>query len=482
MGRPGVRSPAPGPRRRAVALAGALILAVACEGGPVPVEPGFPEVPSPEPRIGSGAVAPIPANVLGAMVTGRTRFADSAAVRYGLAGSPLDSLTPAQPYAGDSAAIPVLGLLPDTTYAFEIVAYGRGGTATSASLTLRTGPLPPDLPQYTATGPDPSPGYVVFSAGKYGIVIDNTGRVVWYRRFDYGPGLSFEAQPNGHYVARPGTAEPTDPHPWVQIDPLGNVMRVLDCARGLEPRLHDLLAELDGSYWIMCDDIRSMDLSGLGGVADAQVAATAVQHVGADGVLLFSWTPFDHFDITDIPPAARSGTSVNWTHGNALDLDVDGNVVVSFRNLNEITKIDVQTGEVIWRLGGARNQFTFAESDPAFARQHGLRLPQPNQLMLLDNLGDSLDSRVESYTYDAEQRTVSLLGSHGATPPVTAQLGGSVQPLPSGRTLVSFGTAGRVEEYDTSGNVVWRIEGGAGYIFRAQRIRSLYRPGVGTSR
>ena len=63
-----------------------------------------------------------------------------------------------------------------------------------------------------------------------------------------------------------------------------------------------------------------------------------------------------------------------------------------------------------------------------------------------------------------------------------AEIGGSVQPLAHGRTLVSFGTAGRVEEYDAAGNTVWRIDGNPGYVFRAQRIRSLYAPGVGTAR
>jgi len=61
-------------------------------------------------------------------------------------------------------------------------------------------------------------------------------------------------------------------------------------------------------------------------------------------------------------------------------------------------------------------------------------------------------------------------------------IGGSVQSLPGGHTLVSFGTAGRVEEYDAAGRVVWRFEGNAGYVFRAQRIRSLYSPGVGLTR
>jgi hypothetical protein len=65
---------------------------------------------------------------------------------------------------------------------------------------------------------------------------------------------------------------------------------------------------------------------------------------------------------------------------------------------------------------------------------------------------------------------------------VVTEIGGSVQDVAGGRTLVSFGTAGRVEEYDAAGRVTWRIDGNAGYIFRAQRIRSLYAPGVGTPR
>ena len=48
-----------------------------------------------------------------------------------------------------------------------------------------------------------------------------------------------------------------------------------------------------------------------------------------------------------------------------------------------------------------------------------------------------------------------------------------MQPLDGGRTLVSFGTAGREEECDADGRVAWRIDGNPGYIFRAQRIRSL---------
>jgi hypothetical protein len=54
--------------------------------------------------------------------------------------------------------------------------------------------------------------------------------------------------------------------------------------------------------------------------------------------------------------------------------------------------------------------------------------------------------------------------------------------LGGGHTLVSYGSGAGVEEYDATGKVVWRLTGNPGYVFRAQRIRSLYRPGVGDPR
>ncbi len=457
-------------------VVGATALTAACVNEPAGVAP---------PVINAAEVAANSYNALSAVVAVQVRDADSVSVRFHLADTPSaeDSVTPAVPVAGASAAIPVLGLLPARPYVLRVVAHGASASVLGEALEFTTGSLPSDLPSYTAGGPDPSPGYVVFAAGVYGLVIDNTGRVAWYRRFPTGLGLNFQAQPTGRYFAHPPTPDPTDCEPWVELDPLGNVMRTFGCAGDLQSRFHDLIVEPDGSYWVMCDETHRMDLSSLGGVVDAKVTGTVVQHVSAAGALLFEWSPFDHFEITDLDPADRTGPSVNWTHGNSLDLDNDRNLVVSFRSLSEITKIDTRTGAVVWRMGGLRNQFTFLDTPaPAFARQHGLRLTGPGRLSLLDNLGDPAASRAERYVYDESQRTARLVGSYGSDPAVTAQLGGTTQPLPGDRTLVAFGNGGRVEEYDATGRVVWHIEGNPGYVFRAQRIRSLYRPGVGSSR
>jgi Arylsulfotransferase (ASST) len=460
---------------------GAALAAAGCGGDPPPGPR-----PLDAPVIEAAAVAPNVHSVLSAVVSLRARHADSAAVRFRLAdgSQSADSVTPAVPAAGDSAVIPVLGLLPASRYVARTVAYGPGGLTTGDPLPFATDTLPADLPQYEAGGSDPSPGYVVFAAGRYGVVIDNTGRVVWYRSFaPLGPGLSFMAEPAGRYVLRPSTPDPGDLEPWVEVDALGNQTRTLGCAGGLQPRPHDLIAERDGSYWLMCDETRAMDLTAVGGVADARVTGTVVQHVSAAGARLFSWSPFDHLQITDLDAAERTGASVNWTHGNALDFDAGGHLIVSFRSLSEVTSIDTATGAVLWRLGGRRNQFRFAGTPtPAFAHQHGVRASAPGVLVLLDNIGDPSDSRAERYLLDEAGRTATLVQAHGAVPPAVTQIGGSVQAVPGGRTLVSFGTAGRVEEYDSTGRVTWRITGNAGYVFRAQRIRSLYAPGAGVQR
>jgi hypothetical protein len=429
----------------------------------------------------AAAAATRPGNVLSVLVTGRARFTDSVAVRYGIRDAALDSVTPAVVPTDDEIALPVLGLLPDTTYQLRLVAHGEGGTVSSEPLHVTTGSLPDELPQFRAGGPSPSTGYVLFAAGMYGLVIDNTGRVVWYVRFPEGPSLNFQAQANGRYIARPFTPDTSVVKPVLEFDPLGRVTRRLGCARGLHARFHDLLVQPDGSYWLMCDETRVMDLSAVGGVAEAAVTGTVVQHLDPSGGLVFEWSPFDHFEITDVDRETRSGPTVNWTHGNALDLDAEGNLLVSFRSLNEITKVDTRTGAVRWRMGGRSNQFAFPDSRPPFLGQHGVRAAG-GELVLLDNFGEADGSRAERYVLDEAGRTARLTGTYVPTYATRAALGGTTQDLPGRHTLVAFGDGGVVQEYDGDGVVAWEIEGDPGYVFRAQRIHSLYHPEIGLAR
>lgn len=144
-----------------------LLLAAACDGGV--------GLDSNTPVVLSFTVAGNPNNVLSALAVVRVKSADSVVVHYRLTTDAGDSVTAAMAVVGDSALVPVLGLLPERSYRIRVVAYGAGGTAESEIREFQTGALPADLPRYTASGPDPAAGYVVFAAGRYGLAIDNTG-------------------------------------------------------------------------------------------------------------------------------------------------------------------------------------------------------------------------------------------------------------------------------------------------------------------
>ncbi len=441
-----------------------------------------PGAPAPPPRLDSASVT-ANANMTIAAVVRVFGRADSIAIRYRAPSQSSDSTTPAFPFTGDSARLPLLGLLPQTSYSLRVVLWRSGDTLSGAPLSFATGALPADLPSYTAGGSNPLPGFVVFAAGKYGLAIDNTGRVVWYHLIEpNGPGLNFMAEPNGHYVARPAVSTITGNSRWIEFDVNGDTVRTFTCGNGLLARFHDLILESDGGYWIMCDETRTMDLTAFGGIATAQVTGSVVQHVAATGSVLFQWSPFDHFAIDDADPGVLTGAAVNWTHGNSLALDTDGHLLVAFRSLSEITKINSQTGAVMWRMGGRRNQFTFLGApNPGFNRQHNVRVVGPRRIILLDNSG-ATESRFEQYRVDPETTSATLEQSYGSTPAVQTLIGGSVQVAGPNRFLVSFGTQGRVEEFDAAGTMLWRINGNPGYVFRAQRIHSLYAPGVGSER
>ena len=467
------------PGGRSAAL-GALLAVAGCNGA----SEDLVEPTCVAPVVSRATAMADPANALRAFVHGVVSGADSVVVRFGTDAT-RDGMSPAIVPVGDSIVTPLLGLEAARRYGAQLVAYNRCSTSASDVVAFETSALPPDLPRYTAEGTHPSPGYVVFGAGSYGLVIDNTGRVVWYHRFPQGPGLNFQAQPNGRYTARlPSPAGVAGS--WVEIAPTGELTRTLGCSGGLQPRMHDMIALPDGGYWLLCDEVRTVDLSAQSASSVARVSGTSVQHRSASGDVLFAWSPFERFAIElDVLDAAdRNAAVINWTHGNALDLDVDGNLVVSFRNLSEVTKIDTRTGAVVWRMGGEHNQFTFEDvvERPVFTRQHGVRALGGGQLLLLDNLGHSLGSRAERYVVDESRRSARLSGAYASAAGLVAQVGGTTQALSGGHTLVSYGSGGGVEEYDPTGRVVWRLTGNPGYVFRAQRIRSLYRPGAGDPR
>ena len=228
MSPPGVRS------ATVVALLAVITTACGCASA---VDGLLASATCTRPLIVHATITQNPTNALSVFVTANVQQADSVTVRFGV-NAATDSSTPAFHATGDSALVPLFGLVPSTTYEARLVALNTCGTSVSEPLAFGTGALPSDLPAYSTFGTAPSSGFVVFAAASYGLVIDNSGRVVWYRRFPNGPGLNFQAQPNGRYAARPPAAA-GETGSWVEIGVDGNITRTLGCAHGYPSRMHE---------------------------------------------------------------------------------------------------------------------------------------------------------------------------------------------------------------------------------------------------
>lgn len=413
-----------------------------------------------------------PVNNLSAIVTVEAARFDSAALRFWIAGS-APQASPAVPFGSDSTLrLAALGLVPSSEYRIETILYSGAKAIPADTLTFISGPRPAWIPEIGALGSDTTPGLLAIALPDGGVIVDNSGRVVWYAEMPAGTLNSFQPHANGTYTL----LRVDDLTRFHVLNTLGEEVGTLTC-QGYRTRFHDLIIRRGGDRWMLCDEERVMDLTAIGGQANATVTATVIQHISATGDLLFEWHAFDHFQLTDLPASDRDGASVNFTHGNGIEIDRDGNLIASFRSLSEITKIDVTTGEVLWRFGGLANQFTFL-NDPkgTFQRQHGIRIAGPSTLQFLDN-GLTAPSRLVRYLIDPVDHTALLVMGFEDAPTTFTLVGGSTAYYPNGHGLVSFGQDGRVVEVDAAGNRAWELSGVDGrYVFRAERIRSLYDP------
>jgi hypothetical protein len=102
---------------------------------------------------------------------------------------------------------------------------------------------------------------------------------------------------------------------------------------------------------------------------------------------VFEWHSRDYFSIDETSRPAFLQTEppepVPYIHINAVAEDLDGNLIISLRRFDRIVKIDHQTGEILWQMGGVTskvNDFTFI-NDPfnGFSGQHHVQiLPNGN--------------------------------------------------------------------------------------------------------
>ncbi|MBN2764021.1 MAG: aryl-sulfate sulfotransferase, partial [Bacteroidales bacterium] len=273
------------------------------------------------------------------------------------------------------------------------------------------------------------------------IIMDDYGTPVFYRKTK-NKTYCFQPYPTGNLAYFEGKILK-----YLEIDSAYQSIDTMGCFDCDRFDIHELRILEDGGYILAGFKYRTVDMSTIvpGGNAAATIQDYVIQEFDADDQIIFEWNTKDYYEITDVNDNVDLTASViDPTSFCSIEVESDTSLIMSMAHQDEITKVDRRTGEVIWRMGGKNNQFTFVNSTRPFTRQHDARrLPNGNIIVFDDGtFSTPFYSRAVEYKIDEDSMIATQVWEfdHGKTIQSTHK--GSVQRLLNGNTLIGWGGFG----------------------------------------
>ncbi|MFZ0546759.1 MAG: arylsulfotransferase family protein [Candidatus Promineifilaceae bacterium] len=234
--------------------------------------------------------------------------------------------------------------------------------------------------------------------------------------------------------------------------------------------LHESLL-LDNGHAILLAYVPiPFDLTPYGGPPNGTLVDTVIEEQDANKNVVFEWHASEQMPIGDSNANFNTTDPVDFMHTNGIAVDTDGNWLLSVHHFNEITKIDRQTGDIIWRLGGAGNEFTFT-NDIGFNTQHNINRLENGNITLFDN-GTNHDpsfSRALEYEIDETAKTVTRVWNYPDDTSNFSAIMGNIQRLPNGNSFIGWGSQPKFTEVQNDGTVALEMQM-SGVSYRAFRF------------
>ena len=312
------------------------------------------------------------------------------------------------------------------------------------------------------------PGYVFLMARfgerepgetqAYALVVDRAGELVWAKRFEDDGTFpndlavqSYRGEPVLTYWRGSSPERGWGNGEYVLLDSSYREIATVRAGNGYHADFHDLrLTERGTAYVLAYPTVRG----------NPEVREGVIQEVDvATGRVLFEWHSIDHVGLEESAAAApdKPNEAFDYFHVNSVDEAPDGDLLVSARHTNALYKIDRGTGEVLWRMGGTRNDFRLGPG-VEFAWQHDARWQPGGRISLLDN-GSNVDakgppSRALTLEVDETAETARVHSSFQNPDGQTSGSQANHQLLPSGNSVVGWGSRPSFTAFAENGEVL----------------------------
>ena len=310
-----------------------------------------------------------------------------------------------------------------------------------------------------------SPGYLFFTPangdGTDGpAIIDERGNLVWLRP-DYQKHaasftvVTYQGRPalawwEGDVNAGVGNGE------FVLADDRYREIGRIRAANGRLADLHEIQITPRGTALIFADAIVS-PAAGSSTPGSLQVLDCAVQEIDiATGDVVFEWHSVDQIDLAEsyLPLPGAGGGVYDYVHANSIDVDSDGNLLISARNTSAIYKVDRSSGRIVWRLGGKRSDFRLGDG-AAFSWQHDARRHADGSLSLYDDSAAPGASRGLILQLDEQAMTATTKAQYPHPRQLQSTSQGNLQVLDDGHVFVGWGSQPYMSEFAADGTLIF---------------------------
>ncbi len=325
--------------------------------------------------------------------------------------------------------------------------------------------VPSDFPAIDiAVNEDPDSGYIficTYFSPYYAMIFDNSGAPIWYlkakdRRRD------LKVQKDGRITTLAKSGYGGGSH--IAFDSTYTLVDTFFIPPGYVIDEHELQVLENGHYLSIFSDTRTVDMSQLveGGNPNARVMGHHFAEMDANDNPILIWRSWDHLKIEEVINLDITKSSFEFVHMNAIEIDHDNNILISNRNRSEILKLDRKTGEIIWTLGGANNQFTWVNDDQHISYQHDIRVLPNGNYTLFDNgnYHTPQHSRALELKVDTLNKEVTKIWEYSYEPIIYSKYMGNVQRLPNGHTLINWAICNKpkLSEVRPDGSTVFEMD------------------------
>ena len=228
---------------------------------------------------------------------------------------------------------------------------------------------------------------------------------------------------------------------------------------GLKADLHEFQIEPGGVAYVTAYNPIRCDLSTAEGSSKGAIVDVAVQEIDIKtGLVRWEWHSLDHVAVSESETSPPKGVPWDWFHLNSIDLEPDGNVLISARSTWTAYQLEGGSGKILWRLGGLKSSFAMGPGTKT-AWQHDGRVLPDGEITLFDDGSNPpvhAQSRGLRIRLDLKNHTATLTKSytHPGAPLLSASQG-NMQTLPNGNVVVGYGGVPQISEFSANGALLF---------------------------